>query len=67
MTMTRRGFLSAAASLAVTPVLGVDAWGVALPREADIVVIGAGAAGIAGIRLFQENRIEDIVRMLRAL
>jgi thiamine-phosphate pyrophosphorylase len=27
----------------------------------------AGAAGIAAIRLFQENRIEDIVRALRAL
>jgi len=27
----------------------------------------AGAAGIAGIRLFQENRIEDVVRALRAV
>ena len=27
----------------------------------------AGAAGIAGIRLFQENKIEDVVRRLRAL
>jgi thiamine-phosphate pyrophosphorylase len=27
----------------------------------------AGAAGVAGIRLFQENRIEDVVRALRAL
>jgi thiamine-phosphate pyrophosphorylase len=27
----------------------------------------AGAAGIAAIRLFQENKIEDIVRLLRAL
>ena len=27
----------------------------------------AGAAGIAAIRLFQENKIEDIVRALRAL
>jgi thiamine-phosphate pyrophosphorylase len=27
----------------------------------------AGAAGVAGIRLFQENRIENIVRALRAL
>jgi thiamine-phosphate pyrophosphorylase len=27
----------------------------------------AGAAGIAGIRLFQQNRIEDVVRALRAL
>jgi thiamine-phosphate pyrophosphorylase len=27
----------------------------------------AGAAGIAGIRIFQENKIEDVVRALRAL
>jgi thiamine-phosphate pyrophosphorylase len=29
--------------------------------------LDAGAAGIAGIRLFQENRIEDVVRALRTL
>jgi thiamine-phosphate pyrophosphorylase len=29
--------------------------------------LNAGAAGIAAIRLFQENTIEDIVRALRAL
>ena len=29
--------------------------------------LDAGAAGIAAIRLFQENRIEDVVRALRAL
>jgi thiamine-phosphate pyrophosphorylase len=29
--------------------------------------LSAGAAGIAGIRLFQENRIEDVVRALRRL
>ena len=29
--------------------------------------LNAGAAGIAAIRLFQENRIEDVVRALRAL
>ena len=49
MTMTRRDLLSAAAALAVTPALGARAWA-ALPREADIVVIGAGAAGIAAAR-----------------
>jgi thiamine monophosphate synthase len=27
----------------------------------------AGAAGIAAIRLFQENKIEDVVRVLRAV
>jgi monoamine oxidase len=50
MTITRRDFLSASAALAVTPALGARAWGAPLPREADIVVIGAGAAGIAAAR-----------------
>jgi monoamine oxidase len=50
MTMTRRDFLSASAGLAVTPVLGGGAGAATLPREADIVVIGAGAAGIAAAR-----------------
>src|SRR4030088_3417790 len=50
MTMTRRDFLSASAALAAAPALGGDAWGAPLPREADIVVIGAGAAGIAAAR-----------------
>jgi len=29
--------------------------------------LDAGGAGVAGIRLFQENKIEDVVRALRAL
>jgi thiamine-phosphate pyrophosphorylase len=29
--------------------------------------LNAGAAGVAGIRLFQENKIADVVRALRAL
>jgi monoamine oxidase len=48
--MTRRDFLSASAGLAAAPALGAGAWGAPLPREADIVVIGAGAAGIAAAR-----------------
>ena len=50
MTMTRRGFLSASAAFAATPVLHGTAFAVTPPREADIVVIGAGAAGIAAAR-----------------
>src|ERR1700687_5260145 len=50
MTMTRRDFLSASAALAATPALGTRAFGAPLPREADIVVIGAGAAGVAAAR-----------------
>jgi len=50
MTMTRRDFLSASAGLAMTPVLGTTAGAATLPREADIVVIGAGAAGVAAAR-----------------
>ncbi len=29
--------------------------------------LNAGASGVAGIRMFQENKIEDVVRALRAL
>jgi len=61
MTITRRDFLSAAAGLAVTPVLGARALGAALPREADIVVIGAGAAGIAAARRIQAANRKVIV------
>jgi monoamine oxidase len=50
MTMTRRDFLGASAGLAAAPALGARALGAPLPREADIVVIGAGAAGIAAAR-----------------
>jgi monoamine oxidase len=50
MTITRRNFLSAAAACATLPVVTRTAWGAPLPREADIVVIGAGAAGIAAAR-----------------
>ncbi|TQF38402.1 amine oxidase [Bradyrhizobium sp. UNPF46] len=48
MTITRRGFLVASAAVAALPVLRAGA--APLPREADIVVIGAGAAGIAAAR-----------------
>src|SRR6185437_6463856 len=51
MTMTRRDLLSASAALAVLPALGSRARAAALPREADIVVIGA--AGIAAARRVQ--------------
>lgn len=50
MTMTRRNFLSASAALAAIPVFAGRAGAAPLPREADIVVIGAGAAGIAAAR-----------------
>src|SRR6201747_504391 len=50
MTITRRSFLSASAVFALTPAAGSRAWTAPLPREAAIVVIGAGAAGIAAAR-----------------
>src|SRR5437773_9652362 len=49
MSFTRRGFLSASTALAALPLVGRRALA-AVPREADIVVIGAGAAGIAAAR-----------------
>src|ERR1700744_4711415 len=53
MTMTRRDFLKASAAFAATPVLYGPAFAAPLPREADIVVIGAGASGIAAARRIQ--------------
>ncbi|MBR0692432.1 NAD(P)/FAD-dependent oxidoreductase [Bradyrhizobium lablabi] len=50
MTITRRDFLSASAGLALAPALGGRVLAAPAPREADIVVIGAGAAGIAAAR-----------------
>jgi monoamine oxidase len=61
MTMTRRDFLSASAGFAAAPALGARAWGAPLPREADIVVIGAGAAGIAAARRIQAANRKVIV------
>ena len=62
MAMTRRHLLSAsAAAIAVAPALGGRAWAAPLPREADIVVIGAGAAGIAAARRIQVANRKVIV------
>jgi monoamine oxidase len=48
--MTRRGFFSAAAALATAPIFRQGAAAAPLARDTDIVVIGAGAAGIAAAR-----------------
>lgn len=61
MTMTRRDLFSASAALAVAPAFRAPAWGAPLPREADIVVIGAGAAGIAAARRIQAANRKVIV------
>lgn len=50
MTITRRGFVSASSAFAWALAAGTGARAAPLPREADIVVIGAGAAGIAAAR-----------------
>jgi len=49
MTISRRSLLGAAAGLVVLPVFASRAFA-ALPREVDVVVVGAGAAGIAAAR-----------------
>ena len=61
MTITRRDFLSASAAFAAAPRLGGRAWAAPLPREVDIVVIGAGAAGIAAARRIQAANRKAIV------
>ena len=50
MTISRREFVSGCAAFALAPALGGRAFAAPLPREADIIVIGAGAAGIAAAR-----------------
>src|SRR3974390_2139203 len=50
MAVTRRQLLNISTSIAMAPLLGRPAWAAAPPRDADIVVIGAGAAGIAAAR-----------------
>jgi monoamine oxidase len=50
MTITRRRFLTASTGGALVPILAARVIAAALPREADIVVVGAGAAGIAAAR-----------------
>src|ERR1043166_3864273 len=61
MTMSRRSFLSATAALATMPRWHGGARAAALPREADIVVIGAGTAGIAAARRIQAANRKVIV------
>ena len=61
MTMTRRNFLSASAAFGLMPALGGRVLAAPLPREADIVVIGAGTAGIAAARRIQAANRKVIV------
>ncbi len=61
MAITRREFLAASAAIAGLPGLARSAWAGPLPREADIVVIGAGAAGIAAARRVQAANRKVIV------
>jgi heterodisulfide reductase subunit A-like polyferredoxin len=58
--MTRRDFLSASAAFAAGTGIGA-AHAATLPREADVVVIGAGAAGIAAARRVQAANRKVIV------
>jgi monoamine oxidase len=61
MAITRRDFLAGSAAIAALPGLKGGAFAAALPREADIVVIGAGAAGIAAARRIQAANRKVIV------
>jgi monoamine oxidase len=60
MSMTRRDLLAASAAMAMAPGFSRRAFA-APPREADIVVVGAGAAGIAAARRIQAANRKVIV------
>src|SRR5579871_1930824 len=61
MAMTRRDLFAASAAIAMASTVGRRAFAAPLPREADIVVIGAGAAGIAAARRIQAANRKVIV------
>src|SRR5579871_5657723 len=61
MAPTRRDLLSVSASAALAFAIGRRASAATLPRDADIVVIGAGAAGIAAARRIQAANRKVIV------
>jgi monoamine oxidase len=61
MAITRRDLLAASAAIVGLPGRTRDAWGAPLPRETDIVVIGAGTAGIAAARRIQAANRKVIV------
>jgi len=68
MKMTRRDFLLASAGLAAAPLVTSRAFAAGVPREADIVVIGAGAAGIAAARrIIAANRKVIVVEAASAV
>lgn len=67
MTITRRDLLLASAGSAAWA-LGAGSAAAALPRDADIVVVGAGAAGIAAARrVMAANRKVIVVEAARAV
>ncbi len=61
MTITRRDFLSGSVAATTMPAFGARGWAAPVPREAEIVVIGAGAAGIAAARRVQAANRKVIV------
>lgn len=61
MTISRRRFLVGSAAIAAMGIRAPDVWAAPLPKDIDVVVIGAGAAGIAAARQIAANGRKVIV------
>ena len=61
MTISRRRFLAGSAAVATLGIRAPNAWAAPLPKDIDVAVIGAGAAGIAAARRIAANGRKVIV------
>lgn len=61
MIISRRRFLAGSAAVAAIGIRAPNVWAAPLPKEIDVAVIGAGAAGIAAARRIAANGRKVVV------